>query len=170
LGSFGSSIADHRSLRRNAPWNSVDRGSTNPGEWTVPANAGAPAATQATSVAWSAPLRRPWCGGVESAVRIGALDGGRVAGAPDGDTHAMVERNDVADHPAAGEVVPWHETQEASRMGAISVSKTGGAGALVRSTEQPAKRGKQASARRACDVLLGDTAPTVARSWSAWSR
>ena|ERR1700722_5588742 len=111
LGSAGSSIGDHRWLRRSAPWNALDLGSTMPGGWTVPANAGAPAATQAASVAWSPSLKSPGCGAVPSAARIGAVDGGNVAGAPEGSMHAIVERNDVTDHPAAGDVAPWHETQ-----------------------------------------------------------
>jgi hypothetical protein len=65
---------------------------------------------------------------VPSAPRIGALLAGNVAGAPDGSTHPIAERNEVALHPAAGAVVPWHETQCFWRIGATSASKTGGAG------------------------------------------
>jgi hypothetical protein len=44
---------------------------------------------------------------VSSAARIGAVDdAGNAAGAPDGSTHAMTDRNEVAAQPAAGEVVP----------------------------------------------------------------
>ena len=51
-----------------------------------------------------------------------ASSGGSVAGAFDGATHAIAPRNDVALHPAAGFVSPWHETQCAWRMGATSTS------------------------------------------------
>jgi hypothetical protein len=74
-----------------------------------------------------------------------------IAGVQQPSTHAMVDRNDVADQPAAGEVAPWHETQCACRMGATSVSKTGGVGALARSTEQPRTSGEQMSARSTSD-------------------
>jgi hypothetical protein len=74
-------------------------------------------------------------------VRIGAVEDGRAAGAPDGCMHAIVERNEVTAHPAAGDVAPWQDAQCASRIGATSVSKTGGAGGLVRSSEQPARSG-----------------------------
>jgi hypothetical protein len=37
--------------------------------------------------------------------------GGSVAGAFEGVTHAITPRNDVALHPAAGFVSPWHPTQ-----------------------------------------------------------
>jgi hypothetical protein len=75
-------------------------------------------------------------------VRIGAVAGGSAAGAPDGSTQAIVERNDVTAHPAAGDVVPWQAAQCASRIGATSVSKTGGVDEPVRSSEQPTKSGK----------------------------
>ena len=50
-----------------------------------------------------------------------ALDG-RVAGALEGCTHAMVPRNVVTLHPAAGDVSPWHSAQCAWRIGATSTS------------------------------------------------
>jgi hypothetical protein len=57
-----------------------------------------------------------------------ALEAGSVAGEPDGCTHAIAPRNEVTLHPAAGVAWPWHDAQDWSRMGATSVSKTGGTG------------------------------------------
>jgi len=85
-------------------------------------------------------------------VRIGAVEGGSAAGAPDGSTHPIVERNDVTAQPAAGDVAPWQDAQCTSRMGATSVSKTGGTGGVVRSSKQPARSGQQTSARTTNDV------------------
>jgi hypothetical protein len=114
----------------------------------VPTNAGAAPATQATSVCSSPPLSRLRCGASASAARIGAeLVGGNAAGAPDGATHAIVERNEATDHPAAGDAGPWQEAQCAWRIGATSTSKTGGGVVVDRSTEQPSESGAQASAR-----------------------
>ena len=93
-----------------------------------------------------------------SAVRIGAVDVGSAAGAPEGATHAMVVRNVVTDHPAAGAVAPWQATQWASRMGATSVSKTGGVGDTQRSWEQAEKNDEPTSAPRTSDVRVPDRA------------
>jgi hypothetical protein len=129
-----------------------------PGSWTVPVKAGAPPDTQAARVLCSLASSKSRWGGVASAARIGALDGGVVAGAPDGSTHAIVERNDVTDQPAAGEVTPWHETQCASRTGATSTSNTGGVDGGVRSTEQPVVTEAQSSARTKSDARVPDRA------------
>jgi hypothetical protein len=55
-----------------------------------------------------------------------AVEAGTVAGAPEGCTHAIVSRYEFTLHPAAGEASPWHDAQDWPRMGAMSVSKTGG--------------------------------------------
>ncbi len=92
------------------------------GSWTFAWNAGVPPVTQSATVVCSASLSRPTCGAVARADRMGALSlGGSVAGTFEG-THAIAPRKDVALHPAAGFVSPWHSTQWAWRMGATSTS------------------------------------------------
>ena len=85
-----------------------------PAGWTVPVKAGAPPAIHDVKVVRSSAFSSAWCGVVSSAARIGALAAfplGKVAGAPEGSTQAMTDRNDVTDHPAAGDVAPWQEAQ-----------------------------------------------------------
>jgi hypothetical protein len=87
-------------------------------------------------------------------VRIGAVDGGSAAAAPDGCTHAIVDRNDVTVHPAAGDAPPWQDAQRAAKMGATSVSKTGGAGGKDRPSEQDTRSEPNTSARTAADARV----------------
>jgi hypothetical protein len=115
------------------------------GECTPARYAGVPPATQALSVARSAASRKPRCESVSRTLKIGARGlAGKVTGIPDGSTHAMAPRNDVALHPAAGDDPPWQRTQCACRIGATSVSKTGADGSS-RSTEHPSKSGDEAA-------------------------
>jgi hypothetical protein len=103
----------------------------------------------------------PWCGGVPSAVRIGAVDGGNAAGAPDGCTHAIVERNDVTAHPAAGDAPAWQDAQRAAKMGATSVSKTGVDEGKDRPCEQDARSEPYTRAWTATDASVDRAAGSV---------